>query len=161
MLQTKSFTRSILAFSALCLLSGTFTLAETRSATAYSEAAAPTEPRSEAIDRITDNFFHQANPELNKRKLGSRDRTYIREWKTLRQAIAPMVKTSREVCFRHGNGENYWEFNYNNNSYDDIADVIFYSRNPDLLGQKLSPRSAAAKEWSRIRKPLYMSACGI
>ncbi len=164
MLKTKSFSRSILAFGALCLLSGTFTLAETRPAAAYT-ATAPTEPRESAIDRITDNFFYQANPELKGRKLGSRDRTYIREWNQLRSAIVPMVKSSKEACFRHDPSDLYWEFDLNDNpnqsNYDALADVIFYSRNPELQGEKLSPRSPAAREWSAIRKRLYISTCGI
>lgn len=159
MSQVNTFARSVISIAAFCTVLGASSLQPA----VAERGSLPRESRSDAINRITDNFFYQVNPELKGRKLGSRDRVYIREWNSLRQTIVPMVKTSREVCFRHGeNEENYWEFHFTSkNSYDVVADAIFYSRYPEMTGKKLSPGSSLAREWSKIRKPLYIGTCGI
>jgi hypothetical protein len=123
----------------------------------------PTEPKNVAIDSYTDHFFYAANPELSQRKLRASDKAYIREWNAIRSAIEPLVKSSREVCLRNGDGSLYWEFDLgkDRSSYDILADVIFYHRHPALAGQKLRPQTADAREWSSIRKQMYISTCGI
>lgn len=127
----------------------------------------PTEPRSAAIDSYTDHFFYVANPELNKRKLDGDETIYIQEWQAIRKAIVPLVKSNREVCGRNVSSSDapYWEFDLstsrNASSYDYLTDVIFYQRNPDMIGQQLRPRTTAAREWSAIRRNMYISTCGI
>jgi hypothetical protein len=123
------------------------------------------ESKSDAIDSYTDHFFYATNPELNKRKLRSGDQSYIQEWLELRQAIAPLVKSSYEACvFGKRNGDAYWEFDLSasngGSSYDYLSDVIYYYRNPNMVGVKLRPDSAA-REWSAIRQNMYISTCGI
>ncbi|WRH65545.1 MAG: hypothetical protein RSE13_17050 [Planktothrix sp. GU0601_MAG3] len=92
-------------FSLLCLLSGTLffnvTIANaiphhinTELTQVFRQAPA------DLIDEYTDHFFYQVNPELQGRKLTSRDREYIREWENLRAVIAPMIRPTQEVC--HG-----------------------------------------------------------
>ncbi|MEB3280473.1 MAG: hypothetical protein VKK42_16295 [Lyngbya sp.] len=121
---------------------------------------------AQEIDFYTDHFFYQANPELQGRKLTSRDRDYLREWDNLRAAIAPLIKPTEEACpFEKPDGR--WEFDIDgkpesySSAYDYLADVIFYSRYPQMLGQKLSPGTVFAREWSTIRKRLYVSTCGL
>ena len=160
--------RSITKLATLCLLTGTLIFSTSQSARAGSESnnrtfPNPVQPRSEAIDRYTDHFFYSANPELNKRKLNASESGYIREWNTIRSAIVPLVKLDRQVCFDSDPKESFWEFELGKNrkSYDYLTDVIFYSRNPDLKGQKLRPSTSSAKQWSAIRRQMYVSTCGI
>jgi hypothetical protein len=120
------------------------------------------------IDEYTDHFFYQANPELQGRKLTNTDQDYIREWHNLRAAIAPMIKPTQEACpYESSNVDGLWDFDFKgmpnsySNPYDYLADVIFYSRYPQMLGQKLQPGTATAQEWSAIRSRLFVSTCGL
>lgn len=121
---------------------------------------------ADLIDQYTDHFFYQVNPELQGRKLTSRDREYIREWENLRAVIAPMIRPSREVC-PFETSDVGWDFDFQgmprsySNPYDYLADIIFYNRYPQLIGQKLSPGTSEAKEWSIIRERLFVSTCGL
>jgi hypothetical protein len=172
-MQFNLFAGSIAKFSTTVALAGILTLAGstiTANKTFAGEGESnnrtqtmPTEPKNVAIDSYTDHFFYAANPALNQRKLRASDKAYIREWNTIRRAIAPLIKSSREVCMRTGDGSLYWEFDLgaDRSSYDSLADVIFYHRNPRLAGQKLQPKTAAAREWSSIRNQMYVSTCGI
>jgi hypothetical protein len=127
----------------------------------------PIGAKQAAIDSLTDNFFYQVNPELNKRKLRSSDKAYIREWQAIREVVATLVKSSSEVCFRgrDSNGNYYWEFDYRKQNggdpYDYLTDVIYYHRNPDMAGMKLRPGTASARAWSSIRRKLNAFVCGI
>jgi hypothetical protein len=173
MLKTQPFSHPITKFSAGLLLAAVLLISGATIATAQSSSVGSRtvsseikEPKSDAIDSYTDHFFYAANPELNKRKLRSGDQSYIQEWRAIRQAIAPLVKSSHEACaFGKRNGDAYWEFDLSmangGSSYDHLSDVIYYSRNPDMNGIKLRSGSAAAREWSAIRQKLYISTCGI
>jgi hypothetical protein len=172
-MKLKPFPHTIAKFSIGPLLAAAVLLSGMAIATAQSSpvgrrtfSSEIKEPQSQAIDSYTDHFFYVANPELNKRQLRSGDQSYIQEWLALRQAIAPLVKSSHEACvFGKRNGDAYWEFDLSaangGSSYDHLADVIYYSRNPSMAGVKLSPGSAAAREWSAIRQKMYISTCGI
>ena len=171
MKNTQSPARSIAKFLIFCFLTGTSTCAASQSAVSQSIRAQsnnrtfpnPVQPRSEAIDSYTDHFFYSANPKLNKRKLDASESGYIQEWNTIRSAIAPLIKSDKQVCFDSDPKESFWEFELGKNkkSYDYLTDVIFYSRNPDLKGQKLRPGNSSAKQWSAIRRQMYVSTCGI
>jgi hypothetical protein len=121
--------------------------------------------REEAIDRQTDWFLHQVNPELQGRKLRSNDYGYIRQWKMIRAAVAQEMKPTISSC----GGDQYWElFDYDginglpsgrrgSRSFDRIADAIFYSRHPELAGTPISAsNSALAREWSAIRRAIMV-----
>ncbi len=171
-MQLKPRSRSTIAkFPALLMLTGTLIFAGAQTARADLNSnnrtfPLPTESKDVAIDRYTDHFFYDANPELNKRKLRSNDTAYIQEWQAIRQAIVPLVKTNREACPRGGGSEGpYWEFALSTarktSSYDDLTDAIFYHRNPDMAGQKLRSGTAAAKEWSAIHRNVFIYTCGM
>lgn len=124
----------------------------------------PQKPLVEGIDFYTDHFFYAVNPELNRRKLRSSDRGYIREWHVIRRAITPLIKNSREVCGRADPNTGFWEVDLTldngGSTYDYLADVIFYHRNPQYDGQKLRPGTNAAQAWSAIREKMFVHACG-
>jgi hypothetical protein len=173
MIPANLVSRSISKLSLICILSGALVL----TGGYYQRAAAdlnsnnrtqqvPRESKNEAIDNFTDHFFYAVNPGLNNRKLRASDKTYIQEWNAIRRAIGPLVKSSHEACvFGKRNGDAYWEFDLGdsqeNNSYDYLADVIYYQRNPNMAGKKLRPNTAAAREWSAIRRELFIHVCGI
>jgi hypothetical protein len=106
---------------------------------------------------------------IHERKLRSSDRAYIQEWQAIRRAVAPLVKSSTEVC--HGGAEAteaFWEvdlkFNKNGSgspTYDRLADVIFSHRNPSIDIRKISPGTAAARQWSAIRNQMFVHTCGL
>ncbi|MCC3527005.1 MAG: hypothetical protein JGK21_08145 [Microcoleus sp. PH2017_22_RUC_O_B] len=128
---------------------------------------AKAESREQAVDRLTDYLFYRVNPQLNNRKLQTGDREYIRQWQKLREAIAPRVKSVQEVCFRVSPQEKGWEFTTINGetyeqTYDRLADTIFYSRHPQRIGQQI-PKSdrISISEWSAIRREMYISNCGL
>ena len=171
-MQLKTISRSIAKFSALSILTGTLLFSGAQIAHADLTSnnrtfPVPTQPKSVAIDSYTDHFFYAANPELNKRRLDADETIYIQEWQAIRQALMPLVKFNREACGRHtvSSEAPYWEFDLSVSrkvsSYDYLTDAIFYHRNPDMIGQKLRPRTAAAKEWLAIRRNMYISTCGI
>jgi len=124
--------------------------------------AAFVQTREAAIDEQTDLFLHKANPELNGRKLRSDEDGYIREWNAIRQAVDQEMKPTPSQC----DGE-YWElYSYDGinglhsgrhpvPSFDRIADAIFYSRHPEIVGTPLSSSSSdLAREWSQIRRAI-------
>jgi hypothetical protein len=132
---------------------------------AFAAEAVPT--REEAIDSDTDRFLYRVNPELNGRKLRSDDDGYINEWKAIRKAVAQEMKPAVSNCA----GDQYWELlNYDginglpssrrrhsSPTFDHIADAIFYSRHPELVGTPLaSDNSVLAREWSAIRRAIMV-----
>ena len=103
---------------------------------------AKAESRDQAVDRLTDFLFYKVNPELNNRKLQAGDRDYINEWQRLCAEIDPRVKSVQEVCYSPEPGDTGWEFTTINGqtyeqTYDRLADIIFYSRHPQMTGQPL------------------------
>lgn len=128
---------------------------------------AKAESREQAVDRLTDFLFYRVNPQLNNRKLQAGDREYIRQWQRLREAIDPRVKSVQEVCNTPGRGEFGWEFTTINGqtyeqTYDLLADTIFYSRHPQRTGQPIpKDDKISISEWSAIRYYMYISNCGI
>jgi hypothetical protein len=128
---------------------------------------AQAESREQAVDRLTDYLFYKVNPQLNNRKLQTGDREYIRQWQRLREAIDPRVKSVQEVCFRPAPDETGWEFTTINGetyeqTYDRLADVIFYSRHPQRTGQPIPKNDKIGiSEWSAIRRYMYISNCGL
>lgn len=128
---------------------------------------AKAESREQAVDRLTDYLFYRVNPQLNNRKLQTGDREYIRQWQRLREAIDPRVKSIQEVCFRVSPQEKGWEFTVINGetyeqTYDRLADTIFYSRHPQRTGQQIPKNDKIGiSEWSAIRREMYISNCGL
>jgi hypothetical protein len=153
---------------ALMMLTGALTTVTNQPAIAQSQPI-PKESKAWGIDFYTDHFFHAANPQLKGRKLRSSDRAYIQEWQAIRRAVAPLVKSSTEVCFRGADADQaFWEvdlkFNQNGNgspTYDHLADVIFSHRNPDINIRKIRPGSTAARQWSAIRSQMFVHSCGL
>ncbi|MEG4508221.1 hypothetical protein QUA81_31985 [Microcoleus sp. F6_B4] len=128
---------------------------------------AKAESREQAVDRLTDFLFYRVNPQLNNRKLQAGDREYSNQWRRLREAIDPRVKSVQEVCYGSGPGDTGWEFTTINGetyeqTYDLLADTIFYSRHPQRTGQPI-PKSdrIGISEWSAIRREMYISNCGL
>jgi hypothetical protein len=128
---------------------------------------AKAESREQAVDRLTDFLFYRVNPELNNRKLQPGEREYIYQWQRLREAIEPRVKSVQEVCFRVAPGETGWEFTAINGqtyeqTYDALADAIFYSRHPQRVGQQIGRGDRiSTSEWLAIRREMYISNCGL
>jgi hypothetical protein len=128
---------------------------------------AKAESRDQAVDRLTDFLFYKVNPQLNNRKLQTDDREYSNQWQKLREAIDPRVKSVQEVCFRPAPDETGWEFTTINGetyeqTYDRLADTIFYSRHPQRTGQPIPKNDKIGiSEWSAIRRYMYISNCGI
>ncbi len=128
---------------------------------------AKAESRDQAVDRLTDFLFYKVNPQLNNRKLQMGDDRYIRQWERLREAIDPRVKSVQEVCFRPAPGETGWEFTTINGqtyqqTYDLLADTIFYSRHPQRTGQPIPKNDQiSTSEWSAIRRYIFISNCGL
>ncbi len=128
---------------------------------------AKAESREQAVDRLTDYLFYRVNSQLNNRKLQTDDREYIRQWQRLREAIDPRVKSVQEVCLRVSAQEKGWEFTTINGetyeqTYDRLADTIFYSRHPQRTGQPIPTNDKIGiSEWSAIRREMFLSNCGL
>ena len=151
--------KSISRFSMVCTIALALLLS--------SPTLAKAESRGQAVDRLTDFLFYKVNPQLNNRKLQTGDRNYITEWQRLREAIDPQVKSLQEVCYSPAPGETGWEFTTINGetyeqTYDRLADTIFYSRHPQRTGQPIPKNDKISiSEWSAIRQYMYISNCGI
>jgi hypothetical protein len=146
-------------FSMICVLAIALVLS--------SPNLAKAESREQAVDRLTDFLFYKVNPQLNNRKLQAGDREYINEWQKLCEAIDPRIKPAQEVCYRPEPGETGWEFTTINGetyeqTYDRLADTIFYSRHPQRTRQQI-PKSdkISISEWSAIRQEMFLSNCGL
>lgn len=159
-MQIKSLSiKPVSRFSMICALAIALVLS--------SPNLAKAESRQQAVDRLTDFLFYKVNPQLNNRKLQAGDRNYITEWQRLRTAIDPRVKPAQEVCYSPGPEDIGWEFTTINGetyqqTYDRLADIIFYSRHPQTTGQQIPiGDEASSKEWLAIRREMYISNCGI
>ncbi|MEG4324160.1 hypothetical protein [Microcoleus sp. Pol10D4] len=151
--------KSLSRFSMVCSLAIALVLS--------SPNLAKAESREQAVDQLTDFLFYRVNPQLNNRKLQAGDREYSNQWRRLREAIDPRVKSVQEVCFRPAPGNTGWEFTTINGetyeeTYDLLADTIFYSRHPQRTGQQI-PKSdrIGISEWSAIRREMFISNCGL
>jgi hypothetical protein len=128
---------------------------------------AKAESRDQAVDRLTDILFYRVNPQLNNRKLQPDDREYSNQWRRLREAIDPRVKPAQEVCNSPGPGDIGWEFTVINGetyqqTYDRLADTIFYSRHPQRTRQPIPKNDKIGiSEWSAIRREMFLSNCGL
>ena len=128
---------------------------------------AKAESREQAVDRLTDLLFYRVNPQLNNRKLQEGDQNYIDEWRRLWAEIDVRVKSVQEVCFRSNPTDTGWEFTTINGqtyaqTYDRLADIIFYSRHPQLTGQQIRRSDvASSNEWLAVRREMFISNCGI
>ena len=151
--------KSVSKFSMVCVFAIALVLS--------SPNLAKAESRDRAVDQLTDFLFYKVNPQLDNRKLQMGDREYSNQWRRLREAIDPRVKSVQEVCFRPAPGETGWEFTTINGetyeqTYDRLADTIFYSRHPQRTGQPI-PKSdrISISEWSAIRREMFISNCGL
>lgn len=143
-------------------------IAEKKEHPALTTSSQPTQTRDEAIDWLTDLLLNKVNPELNGRKLQSGEARYISEWKAIRQVIAEEMNPAATNCV----GDLYWELpsydaNYGSTdpnriphisgTFDRIADAIFYSRHPELVGTRLSAaNSEQTREWDSIRQAIIV-----
>jgi hypothetical protein len=150
--------KSVSRFARICTIAIAFVLS--------SPNLAKAESRDRAVDRLTDFIFYKLNPQLNNRRLQTGDRELIDEWQRLREAIDPRVKSVQEVCFRPAPGETGWEFTTINGetyqqTYDRLADIIFYSRHPQATGKIRTGDRSSSYEWLAIRDKIYISNCGL
>jgi hypothetical protein len=141
--------RFVSKISFLCFLIATVALSGIHPARA--------ESREQVVDQITDLVFYSVNPSLRKRKLKTSDRYYIREWNRIRAVVDPRIQSAAKVCLRT-QPDYLWEFGTINGqsydqTYDDIADVVFHSRHPELNGQKIPVGDKAlAHEWANFAR---------
>lgn len=115
-------------------------------------------------DAYTDSVFYKLNPELNGRKLGSREMGYIREWNMIRATV------SEEMEYKDMCGDKGWFLKsfdvynagprgrYVGTSLDRVADTIFYYRNPAMEGQTINPSDRnAVRLWNQIRETVTIT----
>ena len=113
----------------------------------------------EIINDWTDLFFYKANPQLSGRKITADETEYIREWNAIESIIPDLLVYDNNIC-----GDTGWILeSYDYISVNDgkglvsaqlnqVADAIFYTRNPELSGRKIRPdETRLANEWLRIR----------
>jgi hypothetical protein len=120
--------------------------------------------RNRMTDAYTDSIFYNLNPELDRRKLSPREVGYIREWNMIHATV------SEEMEYRDMCGEKGWflksfdlynggsKGRYIGTSLDRVADTIFYYRNPDREGQRISPTDrTAVRLWNEIRETVTIA----
>ena len=128
----------------------------------FSTTPASSQPRltQKTINEWTDNFFYSANPQLSRRKIGSNETEYIREWNAIQRIVPDILVYMYNEC-----ADNLlWLLEeYDDESptdgrllisedLDKVADAIFYARNPELGYRRIRPgETRLANEWSRIR----------
>jgi hypothetical protein len=120
--------------------------------------------RNKMTDAYTDSIFYNLNPELDRRKLSPSEVGYIREWNMIHATV------SEEMEYKDMCGDAGWflkSFDVYNagprgrfvgKSLDRVADTIFYYRNPDREGQKISPNDrTAVRLWNEIRETVTIA----
>lgn len=113
--------------------------------------------RQEAIDRISDVFFYQVNPELHYRKIQPDETLYVPEWRAIQNAVSQNI-AYRKACDDDIN--NTWALADDRKAYDQVADAVFYSRHPERLGRRISPdETDLSRKWSQIRNSIYLADC--
>jgi len=115
----------------------------------------------EMIDDWTDELFYRANPQLSRRRIRADETEYIREWNAIKRIVPELLvyNNNINVC-----GDTEWILDsYDHipvnqgeglvsDELDQVADAIFYARNPELSGRKIrSDETGLANEWLRIR----------
>ena len=123
-------------------------------------AISQSRPTQEIIDNWTDTLFYRANPELSGRKIRADETEYIREWNAIQRIMPDLLVYDNNPCGDTGwilESYDYLSPNEGQGLVSDelnqVADAIFYTRNPELSGRKLgSHETGLAHEWLRIRK---------
>lgn len=139
----------------LCMLAATIAVSHNNATTGTERFS-----RRPVVDELTNWVFYCVNPELNHRQLRPNEYGYIREWQNLRSAIDEKVVPSTQASLRGEMGR--WEFSPAPGqsfaqAYDELADVIFNSRNPQRQGRAIAQtETAAAKAWAEIRAKIYI-----
>lgn len=119
----------------------------------------------ETIDRWTDDFFYSVNPQLSRRKIRADETLYIREWNAIKRVVTDILVYEKNNC---GTGYSWQPVNYDDENrgqgrllvseaLDKVADVIFYSRNPEFGYRQIQPgETALANEWLGIRRSVSL-----
>lgn len=118
------------------------------------------ETRTESVDSVTDWLFYNVNPQLNRRKIGPNEHTYVREWNVIRQVINEgLVFEAKNRSSRSCLPE--WYFPNNDEALKDrLADAIFYNRHPEMRGQKLrATDTTMIRKWRSIRNAMGVAYC--
>jgi len=140
--------KSVSKLSAVCILGFTLMLCK---GNIDSATARDLESRTEAVDRLTDWFFYQVNPQLEGRKLRSDDfPIYIREWNAIRRTVdGEMISTPGDCV-----GDAFWDFDYryHGRSLDRVADTIWTIRDPS--GDK-TRADVSKQEWKKLRQSIF------
>ena len=117
-----------------------------------------------AIDELTDYLFYNLYRGLNRRKIRSDERQYIKEWAAIRKVVSQDNLVYRDTCSGRSNYEwllsNYDDEDPRRNAsplsspvLDKVADAVFYTRHPELVYRKIQrSEMRLASEWLQIRK---------
>ena len=118
-----------------------------------------------AIDELTDYLFYNLYPRLNRRKIRSDERQYIKEWAAIKKVLRANL-----VYEKGCTSAPYWRLS----EYDTpgrfgvgliafspllnlVADAVFYTRHPELQYRKIQPsETRLASEWSKIRQAVSL-----
>ncbi len=135
----------------------------------FGATSAKAETYGESVDKMTDWIFYRANPELNNRKIGSREYGYIAEWNAIRESVEDEIDYKVLECSQDKPSaylrsyDAYPHYNYKGNLYrstslDRIADRIFYQRNPEYRGQRIGRSDrTAARNWQALREKISLT----
>jgi hypothetical protein len=131
--------------------------------------SAKAETYGKSVDKLTDWIFYRANPELNDRKLNSREYGYIAEWNAIRESTEDEIDYKVLECAQDKPAaylrsyDAYPHYGYKGNLYrstalDRIADRIFYQRNPEYRGQPIGKNDVtASRNWQTLRKQISLT----
>ncbi|WP_293126074.1 hypothetical protein [Microcoleus sp. bin38.metabat.b11b12b14.051] len=120
-----------------------------------------------AIDELTDFIFYNLYPGLNRRKIRSDERQYIKEWAAIKKVVSQDSLVYQDVCGRNSTNYEWLLSKYDGQGpgrdasalsspvLDKVADAIFYTRHPELVYRRIQPSEMRlASEWSGIRRAI-------
>ncbi|EGJ33629.1 MULTISPECIES: hypothetical protein [Moorena] len=112
------------------------------------------------LDRFTNFYFWQANPEMSDKNIKSHQTQYKKEWLAIKKVLKDRI-VWREIPSCYADDVTY---DYDLKDYREtitaLIDAVFYASHPELKGRKLRPSEThLVREWNSIKQSFSFSWC--
>ncbi|NEP26252.1 hypothetical protein [Moorena sp. SIO3I6] len=112
------------------------------------------------LDRFTNFYFWQVNPEMSNRNIKSHQTQYKKEWLAIKEVWKyRMVWMELPRCYAD-EGDYGYEIEDYGETIRAITDAVFYVRRPELKGRKIRlSETHLIREWNWIKQSFPYSLC--
>ncbi|AOY82939.1 hypothetical protein BJP36_26525 [Moorena producens JHB] len=112
------------------------------------------------LDRFTNFYFWQANPEMSNKSIKSYQTQYKQEWLAIKEVLKDrIVWTEIPSCYSDDVTYDYDLKDYRE-TITALIDAVFYASHPELKGRKIRPSEThLIREWKSIKQSFFYDPC--